>query len=125
MPCSSWSIATSRRSADRMASAIAREREIPAVLAAGKAQSPASAARLHRDRHPQSRRLDRLLSQRCTPAAFAAVDDPELKRDFAASNDAAVAAFEDYRSFLQGRAGQGRMAASPLGPDIYVQRLAD
>jgi hypothetical protein len=109
--------------AERLRSAIAREREIPALLAAGKAniehpprafveiaiRNIAGSINFYRD---------------AAPNAFAAVEDPELKRDFATSNAAVIAAFEDYKVFLEGQLSKadGNFA---LKSDLFVQRLTD
>ena len=109
--------------AERLRSAIAREREIPAVLAAGKAniehpprafveiaiRNIAGSINFYRD---------------AAPSAFAAVEDPELKRDFATSNAATIAAFEDYKAFLETQLSKadGDFA---LKSDLFVQRLTD
>jgi len=109
--------------AERLRSAIAREREIPTVLAAGKAniehpprafveiaiRNLAGSIRFYRD---------------AAPSVFAAVDDSELKSDFATSNAVAIAAFEDYKAFLETELtkADGDFA---LKSDVFVQRLAD
>ena len=109
--------------ADRLRAAIAREREIPALLAAGKANLE----------HPPRVFVEIALRnvagsiaffRNAAPAAFAAVADADLKRDFAASNAAAIAGFEDFKTFLEAELGKadGNFA---LGPDIFIQRLAD
>jgi uncharacterized protein (DUF885 family) len=109
--------------ADRLRAAIAREQEIPAVLAAGKAniehaprafveiaiRNMAGSINFYRDGAPK---------------AFAAVEDPQLKRDFASSNDAAIAAFEDYKAFLETQLSKadGDFA---LKSEVFVERLTD
>ena len=109
--------------AERLRSAIAREREIPAVLAAGKAniehpprafveiaiRNIAGSINFYRD---------------AAPSAFAAVEDPELKRDFATSNAAAIDAFEDYKAFLEAQLSKadGDFA---LKSDLFIRRLTD
>jgi uncharacterized protein (DUF885 family) len=108
--------------ADRLRAAIAREQKIPALLAAGKANI----------QHPPrafveiaQRNLEGSLSFfRSAPAAFAAVDEPLLKQEFAAANDFAIAALENYKVFLQEQLSKadGNFA---LGPDLFSQRLAD
>jgi hypothetical protein len=108
---------------DRLSAAIARERQIPALLAAGKANIE----------HPPRafveiaiRNLAGSLNFYRTgaPAAFASVNDPELKRAFATSNEAVIAAFEDYKNFLTDLLpkADGNFA---LGTDLFVQRLSD
>jgi uncharacterized protein (DUF885 family) len=109
--------------AERMQSAIAREHEIPAVLAAGKDNIE----------HPPRAFVEIAIRniagsinfyRNAAPSAFAAVEDPELRRDFAISNAAAIAAFEDYKAFLEDRLSKadGDFA---LKSDLFVQRLAD
>jgi Bacterial protein of unknown function (DUF885) len=109
--------------ADRLRAAIARERQIPAVLAAGKANIE----------HPPRAFVEIALHNLAgsisfyrdgAPKAFAAVEDPGLKRDFATSNDAAIAAFEDYGAFLETQLSKadGDFA---LKSDVFVERLAD
>jgi hypothetical protein len=109
--------------AERLRSAIAREREIPALLAAGKAniehpprafveiaiRNIAGSIKFYRD---------------AAPGAFAAVEDPELQRDFATGNAATIAAFEDYKAFLEAQLSNadGDFA---LKSDVFVQRLTD
>lgn len=109
--------------AERLRLAIAREQLIPGVLAAGKAnlQHPPRAFVEIALRNLQG---SLNLYRTGAPAAFAGVADADLQRDFAASNAATIAAFEDYKSFLEGALSQadGRFA---LGPDLFVQRLAD
>jgi hypothetical protein len=109
--------------AERLRAAIAREREIPTVLAAGKANVE----------HPPRAFVEIALRgiagsinfyRDGAPRAFAAVEDPELKRDFATSNDAAIAAFEDYKAFLETQLSKadGDFA---LQSAVFVERLTD
>jgi uncharacterized protein (DUF885 family) len=108
---------------ERMRAAIARERQIPALLAAGKANI----------KHPPRAFVEIAIRniggsinfyRSAAPIAFAPVDDPTLKREFATSNDSAIAAFEDYKSFLEAQlnSADGEFA---LKSDLFVQRLAD
>ena len=109
--------------AERLRLTVAREQQIPALFAAAKANL----------QHPPRafveialRNLQGSLSfyRTAAPAAFASVADPDLQRDFAASNAAVIAAFEDYKSFLEGELGHAD-GIFALGPDLFVQRLAD
>jgi hypothetical protein len=86
--------------ADRLRSVIARERQIPRLLAAGKANIE----------HPPGAFIEISIRNVAgsieflktgAPAAFAAVEDQELKREFTASNASAIAAFEDYKIYLE------------------------
>jgi hypothetical protein len=109
--------------AERLQSAIAREREIPTVLAAGKANIA----------HPPRAFVEIAIRniagsinfyRNAAPSAFAAVDDPELRHDFSTSNTAAIAALEDYKAFLEDQLSKadGDFA---LKSDVFVQRLTD
>jgi hypothetical protein len=109
--------------AERLRAAIAREREVPAVLAAGKVNIE----------HPPRAFVEIALRgitgsinfyRDGAPKTFAAVADPELKRDFAASNDAVIAAFEDYKAFLETQLSKadGDFA---LQSAVFVERLTD
>jgi len=108
---------------DRLRAAIARERGIPALLAAGKANL----------QHPPRAFVEIALRnvagtiafyKDAAPAAFAAVQDADLQRDFAASNGAVLTALDDFKNFLQAALDKadGNFA---LGAEIYRQRLAD
>ena len=109
--------------AERLRAAIAREREVPAVLAAGKVNIE----------HPPRAFVEIALRgiagsinfyRDGAPKAFAAVADPELQRDFATSNDAAIAALEDYKAFLETQLSKadGDFA---LQSAVFVERLTD
>jgi len=85
---------------DRLRSVIAPERQNPILLATGKANIE----------HPPRAFVDiaiRNVAGSITflktgaPATFAAVEDQELKREFTASNDSAIAAFKDYKTYLE------------------------
>jgi uncharacterized protein (DUF885 family) len=108
--------------ADRLRSAIARERQIPILLATGKANIE----------HPPRAFVDIAIRNVAgsinflkigAPATFAAVEDQELKREFTASNDSAVAAFEDYKTYLEELKSKadGDFA---LGSGLFAQRMA-
>jgi uncharacterized protein (DUF885 family) len=109
--------------AERLRAAIAREREVPAVLAAGKVNIE----------HPPRAFVEIAIRgiagsinfyRDGAPKAFTAVADPELQRDFATSNGAAIAAFEDYKAFLETQLSKadGDFA---LQSAVFVERLTD
>ncbi|MGB8843113.1 MAG: DUF885 domain-containing protein [Aliidongia sp.] len=109
--------------ADRLKSVIARERQIPAMLAAGKANIE----------HPPRafveialRNIEGSLNfyRHAAPTAFASVQDPELKNGFATSNDAVIAALEDYKAFLTDLLPKAD-GSFALGSDVFIQRLSD
>jgi len=109
--------------AERLRAAIAREREVPGVLAAGKANIE----------HPPRAFVEIAIRNIAgsinfyrdgVPKAFATVEDIDLKRDFATSNAAAIAAFEDYKAFLETQLSKadGDFA---LKSALFVERLTD
>jgi uncharacterized protein (DUF885 family) len=109
--------------ADRLRSVIARERQIPMLLATGKANIE----------HPPRAFVDiaiRNVAGSITflkigaPATFAAVEDQELKREFTASNDSAIAAFEDYKTYLEQELKPKADGDFALGSDLFAQRMA-
>ena len=109
--------------ADRLRSAIARERLIPALLAAGKANIA----------HPPKAFVEIALRntagslnffRNAAPAAFAAVEDPALQHDFAAANDAVLAAFADYKAYLEAELNEAD-GSFALGAKIFSERIAD
>jgi uncharacterized protein (DUF885 family) len=108
---------------DRLRAAIAREQAIPALLAAGKANL----------QHPPKAFIEIALRniagtiafyKNAAIPAFAAVADADLQRDLAASNQAVLAALDDFKTFLQAQLDKAD-GSFALGPEIYRQRLAD
>ena len=109
--------------AERLRSVIARERQIPMLLATGKANIE----------HPPRPFVDiaiRNVAGSITflkigaPATFAAVEDQELKREFTASNDSAIAAFEDYKTYLEQELKPKADGDFALGSDLFTKRMA-
>jgi uncharacterized protein (DUF885 family) len=109
--------------ADRLRSVIARERQIPMLLATGKANIE----------HPPRAFVDIAIRNVAgsinflktgAPAAFAAVDDQELKREFTASNDSAIAAFENYKTYLEQELKPKADGDFALGSDLFAKRMA-
>jgi uncharacterized protein (DUF885 family) len=109
--------------ADRLRSVIARERQIPRLLVAGKANIE----------HPPRAFVDIAIRNVAgsidflktgAPAAFAAVEDQDLKREFAASNDSAIAAFENYESYLEQELKPKADGDFALGSDLFAKRMA-
>ena len=58
------------------------------------------------------------------PVAFAAVEDQELKREFTASNDSTIAAFENYKTYLEQELKPKADGDFALGSDLFVKRMA-
>ncbi len=57
------------------------------------------------------------------PATFAAVEDQELKREFTASNDSAIAAFENYKTYLEQELEPQADGEFALGSDLFAKRI--
>jgi uncharacterized protein (DUF885 family) len=109
--------------ADRLRSVIARERQIPMLLATGKANIE----------HPPRAFVDIAIRNVAgsinflkigAPATFAAVEDQELKREFTASNDSAIAAFENYKTYLEQELKPRADGDFALGSDLFAKRMA-
>jgi uncharacterized protein (DUF885 family) len=86
--------------ADRLRSVIAREREIPRVLAAAR-QNVSNPPRVYTQVALQQMPDNIKFFQNDVPAAFRDVHDPKLLADFKASNDAAIEALTKYQDFLR------------------------
>jgi uncharacterized protein (DUF885 family) len=108
---------------DRLRAVIARERQIPMLLAAGKANIE----------HPPPAFVDIAIRNVAgsidflktgAPAAFAAVEDQELKREFTASNATAIAAFENYKTYLEQELKPRADGDFALGSDLFAKRMA-
>jgi hypothetical protein len=106
--------------ADRLRSVIARERQIPRLLAAGNANIE----------HPPRAFVDIAIRNVAgsidflktgATAAFAAVEDQELKREFTASNAAAIAAFENYKTDLEQELKPKADGDFTLGSDLFAK----
>ena len=109
--------------ADRLRSVIARERQVPKLLATGKAniEHPPLAFVEIAIRNVAGS-IDFLKTG--APTAFAAVEDQELKREFTASNDSAIAAFEDYKTYLEQELKPKADGDFALGSELFAQRMA-
>jgi len=108
--------------ADRLRSVIAREQKIPSLLAAGRAnvEHPARAFVEIAMRNVAGS-INFLKTG--APAAFAAVEDQQLKQDFAAANDAAVAAFESYKTYLDQELKPQADGEFALGSELFAKRM--
>jgi uncharacterized protein (DUF885 family) len=109
--------------ADRLRPVIAREKQIPALLAAGKANIE----------HPPREFVDIAIRNAAGSidffrndlrAAFSAVDDQDLKREFSASNEAAIAAFESYKAYLEQELKPKADGGFALGSELFAKRMA-
>ena len=107
---------------DRMRSAIARERAIPDLLAAGRANTttvdPVTA------QLALSNMQGAVSFFRTTvPAAFAGVADAPLQAAFKRANDAAVAALEAFVADMQAGPLAHPSGTYVIGPQIFARRL--
>ena len=109
--------------ADRLRSVIVREEQIPMLLATGKANIE----------HPPRAFVDIAIRNVAgsidflktgAPVAFAAVEDQQLKREFTASNDSAIAAFENYKTYLEQELKPKADGDFALGSDLFAKRMA-
>lgn len=109
--------------ADRLRSVIAREGRIPMLLATGKANIE----------HPPRAFVDIAIRNVAgsidflrtgAPLAFAAVEDQQLKCEFTASNDSAIAAFENYKTYLEQELKPKADGDFALGSDLFGKRIA-
>ena len=109
--------------ADRLRSVIARERKIPAMLASGMANIE----------HPPLPFVEIAIRnitgsigflKTGVPTAFTGVEDEQLKRDFVAANDAAIAAFENFRTYLEQELKPKADGDFALGADLFAKRVA-
>ncbi len=108
---------------ERLKSVVARERKIPALLAN---------AKLNIERPPRAfveialRNVAGAINFLKTGAvaAFASVKDEPLKQEFAKTNDAAIGAFEDYRTYLEKDLKPRADGEFALGPALFAERLA-
>ena len=52
------------------------------------------------------------------------MEDQELKREFTASNEFAIAAFENYKTYLEQELKPKADGNFALGPDLFAKRMA-
>jgi uncharacterized protein (DUF885 family) len=109
--------------ADRLRSVIAREGQIPMLLATGKANIE----------HPPRAFVDIAIRNVAgsidflktgAPVAFAAVEDQQLKREFTTANDSAIAALENYKTYLEQELKPKADGDFALGSDLFAKRMA-
>src|SRR5208282_6719066 len=58
------------------------------------------------------------------PVAFTAVEEQELKREFTTANDSAIAAFENYKAYLEQELKPKADGDFALGSDLFAKRIA-
>src|SRR5262249_28818185 len=107
----------------RMRAVIAREKLIPALLAAGKANIA----------HPPKAFVDITLRnvkgsinffRSGAVEAFKGVSDKKLQAAFKTANDAVIAALEDYQAYVEKTLQAQADGTFALGSDLFAKRLA-
>lgn len=106
----------------RMRAAIGRERAIPALLAAGRANTTTVDA-VTAELALNNMRGAIGFFRTTVPTAFAGVTDPALQADFKAANDAAVAALEAYVADMQAGPLAHPSGTYAIGPRLFARRL--
>jgi hypothetical protein len=108
--------------ADRLKSVIARERDIPAVFTAARANLK-NPPRIYTG--VAIEQLPGIISffQKDVPAAFQQVTDPQLLAEFQKSNGIAVDALKSYQSFLQNDLLHRSGGDFRLGADLFRKKL--
>ncbi len=108
---------------ERMRSAIAREGQIPAMLATAK----------HNIQEPPRAFVEVALQnidgsidffKTATPAAFAGVTDPALQKQFAKVNDGAIKALTEYKAWLKAELPKAK-GSFAIGSEALAEHLAD
>jgi uncharacterized protein (DUF885 family) len=107
---------------DRMRSAIARERAIPDLLAAGRANTTTVDPITAQLALPNMRGAISFF-RTTVPAAFAGVADAALQADFKRANDAAVASLEAYVAEMQAGPLAHPSGTYAIGPEVFARRL--
>jgi uncharacterized protein (DUF885 family) len=110
--------------AERLASVVARERLIPALLATAR-ENIAHPPRAFVDIAIRNVGGSIALLRNGVPEAFAEVSDPALQAQLKAANDAAIAAFEAYRKWLDEELKPKADGNFALGATVFAQRMAD
>ena len=107
---------------DRLRSAVARERQIPALLATARQnlKNPP-----HISTEIALEQLPGIISffETDVPAAFAEATDASLKSDFARSNAAVIAALRDYQSWVRSNLLPRSNGDFRIGADTFSKKL--
>jgi len=108
---------------ERLRSAVAREKQIPALLAAARQnlKNPA-----HISTEIALEQLPGIISffEKDVPAAFADATDASLKSAFAHSNAAAIAALRDYQSWAKSDLLPRSNGDYRIGPETFAKKLS-
>jgi uncharacterized protein (DUF885 family) len=107
----------------RLHDAVLRERQLPALLAAGKANittvDPVSAEISGRDIAGTIDFFTTVL-----PAAAASIGDAEGRAEFKTANDATLAALRDYQQFMEAGPFAHPSGTYAIGPKLFERMLA-
>ncbi len=108
---------------DRLRALIAREKQMPALIAAARVnlQNP---PRIFTEIAIEQLPDDIGFFERDVPQAFTGATDPALKAEFAQSNAAVVAALKDYLSWLKSNLLARSNGDFRIGADTYQKKLA-
>ena len=108
---------------ERLRSAVAREKQIPTLLAAARQnlKNPA-----HISTEIALEQLPGIISffEKDVPAAFADATDASLKSAFAHSNAAAIAALRDYQSWAKSDLLPRSNGDYRIGPETFAKKLS-
>ena len=109
--------------ADRLRSVIARERRMPAVLEQGR-QNLKNPPPVYTD--IAERQIDGNINffEKDLPAAFADVQDSQLKSEFQAANKAVIKSLRDYRQWLKSNLMPRSKGDFEIGAETYSKKLA-
>jgi uncharacterized protein (DUF885 family) len=109
--------------ADRLRSLIAREKQMPAMLAEAR-KNLANPPRIYTEIAIEQIDGNIAFFKADLPAAFTEVTDPSLQGEFAGANAAVIAALEDYKRFLQKELLPQSNGSFAWGADTYAKALA-
>jgi uncharacterized protein (DUF885 family) len=107
---------------DRMRFAIARQRAIPQLLAAGR-ENTTTVDEITGQLALTNMRGAISFFRTAVPAAFAGVEDSALQAEFTSANDAAVAALEAYAAAMQAGPLAHPSGTYAIGPALFARRL--
>ncbi len=108
--------------AERLKSAIAREKQIPAILQSAR-QNLSNPPKIYVDIAIEQIPGDVSFFQNDVPSAFQAVTDKQLLAEFKTANDAVIASLRSYQTFLQTGVLPHAGGDFRIGADNYSKKL--
>lgn len=108
---------------DRLRALIAREKQMPAVLAQAR-QNLSNPPRIYTEIAIEQIDGNIGFFRNDLPAAFSDVTDPALQAEFTSTNATVIAALENYKMFLQNELLPKSNGSFAWGADTYVKALA-